>query len=186
MKSFSVTTVLGVYTAWHRIPANILKMAIDRGNAVHAASQAYQENLFYSLPKDYQGYFQSFCKWFDRYVEMVLFTEKRFEDPFLSFNGKPDLGAQLKKPMFQSERKPDGYRFPIIDIKTGQVEGQTWCGQGAAYQHLANQVSPIYDCSIFLQVKPNGDWPKVLLYEYVEKDFSAFLSALNAYRYFKE
>jgi hypothetical protein len=186
LKQFSVPTVLGIYTAWHRIPRNVLKMAIDRGNAVHAASQAYQENLFYSLPKDYQGYFKSFCKWFDRYVEKVLFTEKRFEDSVLGFNGKPDLGAKLKQPMFHSERKPDGYLYPIIDIKTGKVEGQTWCGQGAGYIHLANQEAPVFDCAIFLQVKETGDWPKVLIYEQTESDFSAFLSALNSYRYFKE
>jgi hypothetical protein len=186
IKSPSVTTVLGVYTQWHRIPANILKMAIDRGNAVHGAAQAKLENIFYTLPADYRPYLVSFERWFERYVARVFFVEKRFEDPLLRFNGKPDLGCELKSPMFQSERRPQGYQWPIIDIKTGQVEGKTWCGQGAAYHHLCNQVQEQYDCSIFLQLDPKGGWPKVRLYEYVEKDFAAFLSALNAYKYFKD
>jgi hypothetical protein len=185
MKQFSVTQVLGVFTAWHRIPANILKMAIDRGNAVHAASEAWLNNIFYTLPKDYQGYFLSFQKWFLKYVESVYFSEKRFEDPILGFNGKPDLGVKLVKPMFHSEHRPQGYQYPIIDIKTGQVEGRTWCGQGAAYIHLANRETTLFDCAIFLQVKPDGGWPKTLIYEDSIRDFRAFLSALNAYRYFK-
>jgi hypothetical protein len=186
IKSPSVTTVLGVFTAWHKIPANILKMAIDRGNAVHNAAQAKLENIFYTLPAEYQNYLVSFERWFEKYVARVFFVEKRFEDPLFGFNGKPDLGCELKYPMFQSERRPQGYQWPIIDIKTGQAEGQTWCGQGAAYHHLCNQVEQKYDCSIFLQLSPKGDWPKVRLYEYVEKDFAAFLSALIAYKYFKK
>lgn len=186
IKSPSVTTVLGVYTAWHRIPANILRMAIDRGNAVHDAAQAKLENIFFTLPAEYRPYLESFNKWYERYVERVFFVEKRFEDPLLGFNGKPDLGCRLKKPMFQTSRRPQGYEYPIIDIKTGRVEGKTWCGQGAAYHHLCNQGQQIYDCSVFLQLDPKGGWPMVRLYESTENDFAAFLSALNAYKYFKD
>lgn len=185
IKQFSVTQVLGVFTEWHNIPANVLKQAIDRGNVVHAASQAYLSNIFFKIPTGYQVYFDSIKRWVDRYVEYIYFIEKRFEDPILGFNGKPDIGCKLIRRMFQSERNPFGYRYPIIDIKTGQVEGKTWCGQGAAYKHLCNLKKKKYDCSIFLQAHPQGDWPKVLIYEYDEKDFAAFISALNAYRYFK-
>lgn len=186
MKIFSVTQVLGIYGPWHRIPANILKMAIDRGVAVHAASETYLKGLFVSIPNEYKGHFLSFKKWFDQYVDYVFFTETRFEDPILKFSGQPDLGCRLKNAMFQSERKPAGYKFPIIDIKTSKVESKTWRGQGAAYHHLCNQVEKKYDCSIFLQTDEKGRPPKVRIYEYLEKDFAAFLSALNAYRYFME
>lgn len=188
LKQFSVTTVLGIFTAWHKIPSHVLKMAIDRGNAVHAAAHAYQSNIFYSLPEDYQGYFMSFLKWFERHVETVYFTEKRFSDPALGFNGKPDLGVKLKVALFQSAVKPAGYQYPVVDLKTGQVEGKTWRGQGAAYMHLTNLEETKFDCTIFLQLNPQGGWPKVLHYSGVDTyaaDFAAFLSALNAYRYFK-
>ena len=112
--------------------------------------------------------------------------EKRFTDEIMGFSGQPDLGLRMK----------DG-RNKIVDIKTPVQENPTWKSQVATYLNLANQKYKVEekdgdqriksgaftDC-LALQLKQNGNEAVAFEYLYKDEDYFAFLSALNAHRYF--
>jgi hypothetical protein len=175
MQSYPVTTVLGVYTDFNAIRPDILEAAKLRGNAVHGAAAAYAKGLFVPpLPFDWQGYFDSFRRWFDACVKEVLFVEKRFFDEIFLYDGKPDLGAVLKDD-----------RRVIVDYKTPVAEYPTWKSQIAAYCELAKKTYPPEFEAVSLRLKKDGGAAKATVYDFSQNDYAAFLSALTAYRYFK-
>lgn len=180
LKSVSVTTVLSVFSNFDSIPERILENACKRGTRVHSACCAYSRGVYcIPPPLEWHGYFRSFQYWFDQYVTKVFFAEQRFYDEDLGFNGMPDLGVELM-PGFDFNRV-------IIDLKTPATEYPTWRAQTAAYLHLANkQYGPnFFDGHMALRLKSDGKMAKALPYKNQVRDFTAFMSALNAWRYFK-
>jgi len=176
----SVTTVLKVFSDFGHIPENILETASERGIRVHSACACYLKRIYVPpLPKNYQGYFDSFVQWADMAIKEVFFIEERLEDLDLGFFGHPDMGVELW----------DGFEFrrPIIDIKTGQTDSPAWRAQTAAYQHLANKkYGPnFFDGHLALIPSPSGGMAKIKYYKNQVRDFTAFMSALNCHRYFK-
>lgn len=175
MQSYSVTTVLSPFADFSRISPEVLRRAAERGTRVHAACAAHASGLWVrNLPEDEMGYLGSFGAWFGRYVRRMIFVEKELRNPALGFHGHPDLGVELI----------DG-RTVVVDLKTPAVESPTWRAQLAAYRHLANQeFDGIFESTMALQLKKNGRPARAIPYKDQDSDFSAFLSALNAYRYF--
>ena len=176
MEMIRVTQPLSVYADFSHIPNDVLQNAARRGTAVHSACAAYADGLFIPpLEDDVAGFFDSFTAWFDMYVERVYFVEEELADPTLGFYGHPDIGCRLV----------DG-RNMIIDYKTPVAASKTWAPQTSAYLHLArlNRSEP-YDGSMVLQPRKDGKPAKATTYQYHNEAFSIFLSALNAYRYFK-
>ena len=183
MKYYSVTEVLSPYFLLdvpkeqrHHIERH-LEAAKERGKKVHAACASYALGVWVApLPAEWQGYFESFKAWFDNFVDRVFFVEKRFQCDKFFFSGRIDLGVQLidARPM-------------IVDLKTPLQESPTWCAQLGAYRFLANYETNIGmpEC-MSLKLDPKGASAKAIVYQYSDDDFAAFLSALNAYRYFKK
>lgn len=175
MKSFSVTTVLSAFTDFDMIRPDVLQAAQLRGSGVHAAAAAFSSGLYVKpLPMEWQGYFDSFRKWFDLCVDQVIFTEERFFDQLYCYNGKPDLGVLLM----------DGRRV-VVDYKTAVTEAPTWKSQVSAYCELAENKYPPHFDGMSLRLKKNGKMPKANIYNSTGNDYAAFLAALTAYRYFK-
>lgn len=183
MKYPSVTQVLSVYQDFSVVPDHILTMASERGIRVHAICASLAQKLFVSkrqIAPDIEGYIQSFNQWFDEYVEEVVLVEKELIDPNLGFIGHPDLVVKMR-----GDRD-----LTLIDLKTPKVIGKTWSTQLAAYWHLLSiflleHKFKIKRCGS-LRLKQDGGFP--ILDEYTKSlhaDFAAFLSALNAWRYFK-
>jgi len=168
---------LGVFTDFSMIREDVLAAACARGTAVHSACGAYALGLWVSpLPDEYRGYFLSFTSWFDQYVEKVHLVEKRLFDETYKYKGKPDLALKIK-----------GDKLPsVLDLKTPIAVGKTWCAQLAAYKNLIeiNENIKIGRC-LSLRLKVDGGPPIANDYQYSDSDYAAFLSALNAYRYFK-
>jgi len=174
----SVTQVLSVYQDFSMVPEHILTMAAERGKQVHSICASIAKGLFVShkrITPDIQGYIESFNKWFE-YVEEVVFVEGELIDPKLGFIGHPDLIAKMR----------GDTHLTLIDLKTPVTIGKTWRGQLSAYWHLAESKFDIKR-SGSLRLKQDGGFP----YDFDEytntrhEDFAAFLSALNAWRYFK-
>ena len=132
---------------------------------------AHAQDLFVPrIPADYQGYFDSFRRWFDRYVHRVLWVEKELKCEKYGFHGHPDILCTLISD-----------ETVIVDYKTPVTESPTWKAQLAAYGHLAN-----IDKTMVLQPHPDGKRAKAIRYTKQSSDFAAFLNALFAYRYFKK
>lgn len=177
MKQYSVTQVLGAFSDFSAIPPEVLEAAALRGTEVHNACACFAQCLpVLGLNGDRVGYFESFKNWFDRYVDQVFMVEKKIRHYIYHYNGKIDLGCRLI----------DG-REVIVDYKTPAAEGPTWKGQLSAYLELA-RVGTSFGYNggcMSLLLRKNGKAAKAIVYQDSPADFAAFLSALNAFRYFK-
>ena len=175
MESYSVTTCLNPFFP-RNIPAHLLKTACERGTKTHSIClDVYAKGIpVLGIPPECAGYFESFRNWFDLYVKEVFFLEERMADPVYCYNGKPDAGVKLADD-----------RCVILDIKTPLAESPTWKMQGAGYLNLARIHYPEIPWGGFmsLRLRPNGSPAKATVYEDQDRDFAAFLSALNVYRY---
>lgn len=171
----SVTQVLSVYQDFSMVPEHILTMASERGSRVHAICASLAQKLFVShrqITPDIEGYIQSFNQWFE-YVDEVVLVEQELIDPTLGFIGHPDLVVKMK----------GDQPLTLVDLKTPKIIGKTWRAQLAAYWHLTTSIF-IKRCGS-LRLKQDGGFP--IFDEYTDTrhaDFAAFLSALNAWRYF--
>jgi hypothetical protein len=179
MRLPSVTEIIRPFSDFSHIPPDILEAACARGNAVHRLCALYSLSLWIDeVPPEYAGYFQSFQRWFDKYVLDVHLVETRVTDTALGFTGEPDLVVTIKGDVGRS----------LIDLKTPQVGSPSWRIQLAAYRHLVDQNVPRITRVFALRPRPDGKMPTIPPdYEYtstVHRDFQIFLSALNCFRYF--
>jgi hypothetical protein len=181
MKIVSVTKVLGAYADFSRIPSYVLQAAAERGTLVHDICEKYVLGTLYLpdlIPVHVRGYFTSFKNWFDANVDRVFFVEKTFEDSVYGFRGRIDLGCHIRG---------EGGVF-VVDYKTPILEASGWCGQLAAYRHLWMKNAINLDRSevhcMSLRLDAEGRAARSIRYDYTEDDFSAFLNALVAYKYF--
>ena len=171
----SVTQALSPFSDFSGINPEVLQRAAERGSRVHRACAAYASGFpALGLHDEDHGYFHSFVGWFDRYVNKVLMVEKRLASP-LGYTGMLDLACRLI----------DG-RIVVVDYKTPALESPTWKAQIAAYCELAKLVySNIEFEGMALVLNKEGKPAKGIVYQYQADDFAAFLSCLNAYRFFK-
>lgn len=174
MQLLSVTQVLSPFADFSKVNPAVLAWAAKRGTAVHSACAAHAQRLpCFGLSEDAEPYFDSFCRWFDRYVRRVLFVECEFSDPTYGIVGHLDLVAELI----------DG-RLVVVDYKTPAAESRLWRAQIAAYCYLVSPVVPGV-VGMALMLSGAGKPAKAITYEHHASDFAAFLAALTAYRYFK-
>lgn len=172
----SVTEVLSPWADFSHIPPDRLEAAAERGTAVHNACFAYAAGLpTVGLRADVEPYVISFRRWFDRVVDRVILCEERITDDRHGYHGEPDLLIAAK----HAENI-------LIDAKTPVTKIKTWRVQLAAYKNLCeNYTSLPIDRVGSLRLSPDGKTPKMDYYDYQAQDFNVFLSALNAYRFFK-
>ena len=175
----SVTQALSPFSDFSGINPEVLQRAAERGSRVHRACAAYASGFpALGLHAEDRGYFISFIKWFDKYVNKVLMIEKRLESP-LGYTGQLDLVCWLID-----------NRCCLVDYKTPALESPTWKAQIAAYCELAltelDSFQPTLKIEgMALMLNKEGKPAKGIVYQYQVDDFAAFLSCLNAYRFFK-
>lgn len=148
---------------------------LQRGSEVHRWASNYARAIWSKIPPLYEGYCESFKKWFDDWVIKVLFVEQEFIDPVLGFKGHPDFACLLS-----GENDP-----VLIDLKTSQTNHKWWQAQIAAYLHLV-QINgfPSIKRAGALKLKQDGSIATFVTCEIPQKAFQAFLWALNCYRFF--
>lgn len=176
MKSISVTTALAPFSSFDGIDPDVLAAAARRGTRIHKACELFAHNIpTLALEEQDAGYFTSFRSWFSLYVKRVVATEKLLTDEALGYHGHVDLIAELM----------DG-RKVVVDYKTPATESSTWRAQLAAYRRLATGWLGYAPDAMALRLMKSGAPAKAITYQYSDRDFAAFLSALNAYRYFRK
>jgi hypothetical protein len=178
----SVTQVLGVWSRFDYVQEWVLREAAERGTEVHQAATAYIRGVYIKpLSVDRAGYFLSFKKWFESYVETVFATECRLTCETFGFTGKMDLVARLK------DRS-----VLVIDLKTPTAEQRSWRVQVAAYVYLFNEKMARCEMPVFidgagcLRLFSSGKCGKMSRYQDTAEDWKIFLSALNCYKFFNE
>ena len=176
MKIYHVTEVLGKYVDFTRIPDQIMYEACQRGKLVHSAAAALALGTWHKpLPDLYEGYFQSFKRWYHHHVEEAILVEHRLTDSVLGYTGQLDLLALLING-----------QFALVDLKTPITESKTWKVQLATYKHLAEEEGHRVDYGLVVQPKASGAEAKAIPYMpdsmAAVGDFSVFLCALTAHR----
>lgn len=173
----STTTVLGPYSGFDAVRPDRLELACRRGTDTHTACLARAaSSFFFDIRPELQGYYDSFCLWFDTMVDTVIEVEPLWESHKWGYCGSPDLLLIIKN-------EPE---LSIWDLKTSKSSGKCWNLQLAGYRNLAleNGYDRIGRVGS-LRLKMDGSMPLADTYDYSDRDFSAFTAALTAYRYIK-
>lgn len=178
----SVTEILAPYSGYDRVPPHLLDAASARGSLVHAHCAAIAKEEWAPAPRqEARGYIVSFQKWFDAFVDKVLFVEGELEDPELGYCGHPDLIVK--------SRKLGGVILP--DLKTPAGVKKVWGSQLAGYENLSRKDKrislPPIDRLGSLRLDKDGAMAK--FDEFTENllaYFGAFYAALAAHKFFME
>ena len=155
-----------------KIPEHVLTFATERGTKVHQIVAAIAQRLWVpSIPEECQGYVESFRRWFDTYVEEVIYTEQELIDPVYGFMGHVDLVVRMLK------------EIVLIDIKTPVMLQKSWQLQLAGYLHLARKNGCKVKKAGSLQLSPQGKVPKMKWYQDSAQDLNVFLGLLNGWKF---
>ena len=172
-----VSDVLRPYQDWSAVPDRYIGPALERGSIVHAFCANYARKIWTPITlEEYRGYVESFRTWFDKYVVKVFFVEQEFKDEDLGFSGRPDIGCLLRG-------ETEGV---LPDYKTSATTQRWWIGQNAAYLHLVKKAGFPISRAGSLKLNADGRPAKFIPCNVPNEALAAFLSGLNAYRYFKE
>jgi hypothetical protein len=170
----SVTQALSPFSDFSRVPPATLEAACERGSVLHQAFALHALGLWVpELAADYQGWFDSFCNWYDLAVEETMAVEEEMVCEKYGFCGHPDWVGVIK-----GDKTPS-----LIDWKTGQAKLKSHRLQVAAYHQLAKK----YGVERVLLVHPKADGGKASVVGHtgtLAHDFSIFLNCLTAYKYF--
>ena len=173
----SVTTVLGPWADFSRIPEKVLAHAAARGTKVHNACSAIALGVYpLGLDAEAKGYVDSFRDWFKLAVSEVAHCEGWLADEAMGFGGIPDLICRVH----------GDKRLTLIDLKTPRTKNRLWSAQLAAYKHLAEKAGFDIGRTCSLRLNPDGKTPIFDEYSPDETgaDLAGFLAALTAYRAF--
>lgn len=173
----SVTEVISLYADYSKISPVVLDAACERGTKVHEICAMIARGEFVvGIDPAYQGYIDSFRRWYDAVVDVLIFAEERLADMQFGFHGQPDLLVKSKYG-----------EILMVDLKTTAAKSKVWRLQLAAYSHLVTLAYP--DTGPFragsLRLSPVGKTPKMDWYDGSgATDLNVFVSALNVFRYF--
>ena len=171
-----VTSILAPYSDFSMIPPDTLAAAAERGTAVHDACAAYGLGLWSSVPEDLKGYFDSFRRWFDIYVQDAIAVETELVNEVWRYVGHADLIAKVV-----------GYVtampvIAVIDYKTPVTASRSWRMQIAAYVEAARKDYSVYIGGA-LQLSKDGGLPKMTWVEDQNQAFAAFTGTLSGWNY---
>ena len=172
----SVTQVLRPWSDFSRINPEVLEVAANRGQEVHAICSGIAKGLWVpDIPESCAGYVASFRQWFEQHVASVEFAEKELVDTTYGFQGHPDLLVTIK----------GDAGGMLLDLKTPRAPALSWRPQVAAYVHLARLNGYHVIRGGCLRLSPEGGPP--ILDEYTKtlnQDFNIFRCALTLHQYF--
>jgi hypothetical protein len=172
----SVTTILAPHSDFSQVPADVLELACQRGDAVHQLCALYAQGLFIEeVPEQYAGYFQSFCLWFDQFVEKTILVEEELRDEDLGYCGHPDFIGQMKGDL----------GLTLVDWKTAGALSKGWRLQVAGYKMLAEKNG--YPISRVASLRPQKDGKIAKFQGYTRTlayDSGIFMAELSVWRFF--
>jgi len=170
-----VTEILSPYVDFSMVPKHVLTRATERGSKVHSICAGICQGFWVpEIPEECKGYIASFQRWFDEYVEEVIFVEKELIDPTYGFMGHLDFFGKLNR-----------LGYALLDWKTPITLYKAWRLQMAGYNRLLEVEKKQVDVVASLQLDPNGGIPKMVRYEHSAQDFNIFLGLLNGHNYFR-
>lgn len=169
----SVTDIIGRYipTEW------MTEESRERGTAVHEACFSHLSGRYViPLKEGWQGYFDSFRRWFDCADPVVELAEKRLVCDRLGYCGQPDFIGASK--IMRSGRG-------LIDWKTSIAVEKWFRLQGAGYLQLALMNDLPCDWGGNLRLKRDGGMPIFNYWPSGMSDCIVFNGAVQVYKFFE-
>jgi hypothetical protein len=173
----SVTEILAPHSDFSHVLAHILVPAQDRGDAVHGLCALYAQKLWIpEVPVNLTGYFESFTRWFDQFVEEVILVEAELRDEDRGYCGHPDFIGRL-------------WGDPgliLIDWKSAVALFKIWRLQVAGgYRGLAEKNGYPITRVASLRLQKDGKIAKLQEYDRtMAYDLSVFLAELAVWKFF--
>lgn len=174
----SVTEVLEPYVDFSMVKPADLEAAKVRGTIVHGVCAGFTRfGVVVNLPVKYQGYLESFKKFYINEIAGVKMVEQRIYNDAVRLCGQPDLvviriGEGVKR---------------VLDLKTPTRVYSTWKGQIAAYKWLYDQFTgTATDMPGHVRLKENGGYPDIYIMrpdEY-KTELEMFFKILTAYHHY--
>lgn len=151
----------------------------DRGQAVHAAIRADLEGSYViPLPRRWRGYWESYCRWRDKFGPVPILVEQRLIDERLRYCGQLDVCAVVEL---------IGKGAGLIDFKTSISKHKIWPIALAGYRNLLKVNGYGTAWAGNLRIRADGSMP---IYDQASDDYSSdfnrFLGCVNMYHYMEE
>lgn len=126
-------------------PEKMMKASQVRGVAVHKYAEDYFNNApLDEVPKELQGYVDSFLKWCQFYPCKVILQEEVLYSHKYKFAGRMDFYGELNG------------RKVLIDFKTANFAHPDWGLQLAAYKECLESMGYPVDDTYILHLKSHG------------------------------
>jgi len=172
----SVTQIIP--SDFSKVKPDVLEAAALRGKLAHNALRLYALGAYdpNPLPYDVQPYFDSGRRWFDEYVDTVMWVEAEFVHPLYLYTGHPDLVAILR-----------GNSLPsVIDYKTPeQYMERQWVAQLVSYTKMIEAQEKItLGPGVDVRLRGDGRPARANPVRDPETAWNGFLNALGAFNYF--
>lgn len=148
----SVTTVMRPLDSevYRGIDENVMKMAADRGTAIHNAVENYVLYGIEDIEPKHRGYFDGFLRFWDENNPEPLATESRLYHKILRYAGTADLPCVI------------GGKKVLIDYKTSAVVNKMLTGvQLEAYAKAYSSHGFIFDEKAIVHLKNDGSYQMV-------------------------
>lgn len=148
----SVTTVMRPLDSevYRGIDENVMKMAANRGTAIHNAVENYALYGIEDIEPEYRGYFDGFLRFWDENNPEPLATESRMYHKFLRYAGTADLPCVI------------GGKKVLIDYKTSAEVNKMLTGvQLEAYAKAYSSHGFRFDEKAIVHLKNDGSYQMV-------------------------
>jgi hypothetical protein len=153
----------------------VLENKANLGTNVHGAISAHVKDEFFVLCEKEEKYFKSYLKWEKKVRPHQVVTEQRYFYEPMRLTGCVDMVAALG----------DNQATHLIDFKcTVTPDHVKWPIQAALYAFLMDVNDCLIDRKVFfIQLDPEGNFPKIHEYELTKEIWHTALSFYNAYVY---
>jgi len=148
----SVTTVMRpLNEALYRgIDEEIMKVAADRGTAIHNAVENYALYGIKDIEASHLGYFNAFIRWWEDCLPGVITTESRLYHKYLRYAGTADLPCII-----------EGKRV-LVDYKTSALVNKMLTGvQLEAYAKAYESHGYKFDEKAIVHLKRDGSYQMI-------------------------
>lgn len=148
----SVTTVMRPLDSevYRGIDENVMKMAANRGTAIHNAVENYALYGIEDIEPEYRGYFDGFLRFWDENNPEPLATESRMYHKFLRYAGTADLPCVIRG------------KKVLIDYKTSAEVNKMLTGvQLEAYAKAYSSHGFRFDEKAIVHLKNDGSYQMV-------------------------
>lgn len=170
-----VTDIVGQFSDYSKIPADVLERKKNIGTDVHLAIEAETGDFFHKPMEESRGYIDSYFKWKENIEGQVLLSEARIFNDELNVTGCLDCVMKINEQLF------------LVDFKTSsQPNEETWPLQGHFYMYLYEKEYGVkIERAVFLQLDKFGKKPKLYEYEWNDGLWKVCLAYLEVYKYRK-